>query len=142
MSKRKDQEAVIFRLPADVKKKLQMQVLEEGTSIQELLEDFVYDYLGMKEEKTVLKGIMKVAQETTDFESGFDCLFGFMAENPESSTTRNFISYHVDEMNFPVTENGEPDFTYLIGKEFIAEHWVNEEDLDKFQKFCEAQRRG
>ena len=47
-SKRKDQESVIFRLPADVKKALQMQVLKEGTSIQKLLEDFVYDYLGMK----------------------------------------------------------------------------------------------
>lgn len=52
---RKDQESVIFRLPTDVKKKLQMQVLEEGTSIQELLEDFVYDYLGMKEEEEMLK---------------------------------------------------------------------------------------
>lgn len=56
MSKRKDQEAVIFRLPADIKKKLQMRVLEEGTSIQELLEDFVYDYLfgnegGIRSEK-------------------------------------------------------------------------------------------
>lgn len=139
MSKRKDQASVIFRLPAEVKKKLQMQVLEEGTSIQELLEDFVYDYLGMKEEKTVLKGIMKVAQETTDFESGFDRLFGFMAENPESRTTKDFISYHIIEMNSPATESGDPDFTYLIGKDFIAGHWVDEEDLDKFQKFCEAQ---
>lgn len=131
-SKRKDQKAVTFRLPADVKKQLQMQVLKEGTSIQELLEDFVYDYLGMKEEKTVLKGIMKVAQEVTDFESGFDRLFDFMAENPESRTTKNFISYHIDEMNFPVTKNGEPDFTYLIGKEFIAEHWVDEDDMKAY----------
>lgn len=51
MDKRKDQEAVIFRLPADVKKKLQMQVLEEGSSVQELLENFIYDYLGRKENK-------------------------------------------------------------------------------------------
>lgn len=44
-SKRKDQASVIFRLPTDVKKKLQMKALEEGTSIQAVLEDFVYDYL-------------------------------------------------------------------------------------------------
>lgn len=49
-SKRKDQEVVIFRLPADVKKELRMQVLKEGISIQKLLEDFVYNYLGMKED--------------------------------------------------------------------------------------------
>jgi hypothetical protein len=142
MSKRKDQASVIFRIPTDVKKKLKMQVLEERTSVQELLEGFVYDYLGMKEEKRVLEGIVKVAQGDTDFESGFDCLFGFMAENPKSSTTRDFINYHIIEMNSPGIESGDPDFTYIIGKEFIADHWVNKEDLDKFQKFCEAQRRG
>ena len=136
MSKRKDQEAVIFRLPADVKKKLQMQVLEEGTSIQTVLEDFVYDYLGMKEEKTVLKGIMEVAQETTDFDIGFDRLFGFMAENPESRTTKDFINFHIIEMNSPATESG-PDFTCLIGKEFVAEHWVNEDDMEAFQAYVE-----
>ena len=89
----------------------------------------------MKEKKTVLEGIMKVARGNTDFESGFDRLFGFMAENPKSSTTRDFISFHILEMNSPATESG-PDFTYLIGKDFIPNHWVNEEDLDKFQEFC------
>ena len=49
-SKRKDQEVVIFRLPADVKKELRMQVLKEGISIQKLLEDFVCDYLGMRKD--------------------------------------------------------------------------------------------
>jgi len=137
MGKRKDQEAVIFRLPADVKKQLQMQVLEEGTSIQELLEDFVYDYLGMKEEKTVLKGIMKVAQEVTDFDSGFDRLFGFMAENPKSRTTKDFICFHIIEMNSPALDSGDPDFTYLVGKEFAAEHWINEDDMEAFQAYVE-----
>jgi hypothetical protein len=139
MSKRK---SVIFRLPADVKKKLQMKVLEEGTSIQELLEDFVYDYLGMREEKMVLESIMKVAQENTDFDIGFDNLFRFMAKNPDSATTRGFIEYHRVEMNDPKTPKGDADFTYLIGMGSIDENWVAAEDLDKFQKFCEAQRRG
>lgn len=135
MSKRKDKAAVIFRLPAEVKKKLQMRVLEEGTSVQELLENFVYDYLDLAEERKVFESIVKIAQRNTDFESGFDRLFGFIAENPESRTTKDFISFHIIEMNSPATESG-PDFTYLIGKEFIADHWVNKEDLDKFQEFC------
>ncbi len=83
-----------------------------------------------KEEKTVLKGIMKVAQEVTDFDIGFDRLFGFMAENPESRTTKDFIDYHIVEKNFP------SDFTYLIGKEFVAEHWINEDDMEAFQAYC------
>ena len=139
MSKRKDQASVIFRLPADVKKKLQMKVLEEGNSVQELLENFIYDYLGMREEKMVLENIMKVAQENTDFDIGFDNLFRFMAKNPDSATTLGFIEYHRVEMNDPKTPKGDADFTYLIGKEFITEHWVTAEDLDKFQEFCEAQ---
>ena len=89
----------------------------------------------MKEKETLLKGIMKVAQETTDFDRGFDRLFEFMAENPESRTTGDFISYHIIEMNSPATESG-PDFTYLIGKDFIPNHWVNKDDMDKFQEFC------
>ena len=141
MSKRKDKAAVIFRLPAEVKKKLQMRVLEEGTSVQELLENFVYDYLDLAEERKVFESIVKVARETTDFESGFDRLFGFMAENPESRTTKDFINYHIIEMNSPTIESG-PDFTYLIGKEFVAKHWINQDDTEKFQEFCEAQRRG
>lgn len=62
MGKRKDQEAVIFRLPADVKKQLQMQVLEEGTSVQELLENFVYDYLGMKESEKMKKNWIELVK--------------------------------------------------------------------------------
>ena len=67
MSKRKDQEAVIFRLPANIKKKLQMRVLEEGTSIQELLEDFVYDYLGMKGECKVKKNWIELLTKISDY---------------------------------------------------------------------------
>ena len=139
MSKRKDQESVIFRLPADVKKKLQMQVLEEGTSVQELLENFVYDYLDLAEERKVFESIVKIAQRNTDFDIRFDNLFRFMAKNPDSATTRGFIEYHRVEMNDSKTPKGDVDFTYLIGKDFIVEHWVDEKDLDKFQKFCEAQ---
>lgn len=139
MSKRKDQASVIFRLPTDVKKKLQMQVLEEGTSIQELLENFVYDYLDLAEERKVFESIVKIAQGNTDFDIGFDNLFRFMAKNPDSATTRGFIEYHRVEMNDPKTPKGDADFTYLIGKEFVAEHWVNEDGMDKFQEFCEAQ---
>lgn len=100
-----------------------------------------YDYLGMKEEKAVLKGIMEAAQEVTDFDIGFDHLFGFMAENPESRTTKDFISFHIIEMNSPTLENGDPNFTYLIGKEFIAEHWVNKDDMEAFQAYVEKQAR-
>lgn len=139
MGKRKDQEFVIFRLPAEVKKELQMKVLEEGTSVQELLENFVYDYLDLAEERKVFESIVKIAQGNTDFDIGFDNLFRFMAKNPDSATTRGFIEYHRVEMNDPKTPKGDADFTYLIGKEFIAEHWVAAEDLDKFQEFCEAQ---
>ena len=87
----------------------------------------------MKEKKTVLEGIIKVAQGTTDFNIGFDNLFRFMAKNPGSATTRGFIEYHRIEINDP------KDFTYLIGKEFVPEHWINQEDMEKFQEFCEAQ---
>lgn len=90
----------------------------------------------MKEEKTVLNGIMKVAQETTDFDRGFDHFFRFMAKNPDSATTRGFIEYHRVEMNDPKTPKGDADFTYLIGKDFIDEYWIDEEDFEKFQEFC------
>jgi hypothetical protein len=93
----------------------------------------------MKKGKRVLKGITKVAQETTDFDIGFDNLFQFMVKNPDSATTRGFIEYHRVEMNDPKTPKGDADFTYLIGKEFIAEHWINQDDMEKFQEFCEAQ---
>jgi len=87
----------------------------------------------------LLEQIRQVANGQTDFDIGFDNLFRFMAKNPDSATTRGFIEYHRVEMNDPKTPKGDADFTYLIGKDFIAEHWVDEEDLDKFQKFCEAQ---
>lgn len=86
-------------------------------------------------ERKIFESIVKIARGNTDFESGFDCLFGFMAKNPESETTKRFIEYHIEEKNNPKTPKGDADFTYLIGKEFIAEHWINEDDMDKFQKF-------
>src|SRR5690606_24842981 len=79
----------------------------------------------------LLEQIRQVANDQTDFDIGFNNLFRFMAKNPDSATTRGFIEYHRVEMNDPKTPKGDADFTYLIGKEFIAEHWVAAEDLDK-----------
>lgn len=90
----------------------------------------------MKVEEMVLEGIAKIARDgNTDFESGFDRLFEFMAENPERQTTKNFISFHIVEMNSPVLEDGTPDFTYLVGEKFVAEDWVNEDDMEAFQEY-------
>jgi len=90
----------------------------------------------MKVEEMVLKGIAKIAQHgNTDFESGFDRLFEFMAENPERQTTKNFISFHIFDMDSPMLEDGDPDFTYLIGRNFIAEEWVHEEDMKDFLEY-------
>ena len=83
------------------------------------------------EKDYLLNQISEVANSNTDFESGFDCLFKFMAENPQSETTERFIEYHIIEMNSPSTESG-PDFTYLIGKDFIPKHWVAKQDLFNF----------
>ena len=143
---------ITIRINSDLKQAAKQHAAETGRTLAGLIEWLVRQELkkadslkrgGQGREilkmNKVLKGIMKVAQETTDFESGFDRLFGFMAENPESRTTKDFISFHIIEMNSPSIESGEPEFTYLIGKDFIADHWVDEEDFDKFQKFCEAQ---
>lgn len=94
-----------------------------------------------KEKKKVFEGIMKVAQETTDFDIEFDWLFGFMAENPESQTTKDFIDFHINEMNSPVLENGEPEFTYLIGKEFIIKHWINIEDMPAYKAYIKKRKK-
>lgn len=94
-----------------------------------------------KEEQKILEGIMKVATEVTDFDVEFDWLFGFMAENPESQTTKDFIDFHITEMNSPKLENGEPTFTYLIGKEFIHNHWVNIEDMPAFRAYLKKQNQ-
>jgi len=88
----------------------------------------------MKVEEMVLEGIAKIAQHgNTDFESGFDRLFEFMAENPESRTTKDFIAFHIVDMNSPTLEDGTPDFTYLVGEKFVAEDWVNKDDMEAFQ---------
>lgn len=83
----------------------------------------------------LLEQIRQVANNQTGFDIGFDRLFKFMAENPDSATTHRFLEYHRVEMNDPKTPKGNADFTYLIGKEFIAEHWVAAEDLETFQAY-------
>jgi len=84
------------------------------------------------ERKNIYDAIVSVSQGDTDFQEGFDWLFYFMAKNPESETTKNFISYHIVEQNSPLTDDGEPCFTYLINKEFILEDWVEENEIDDF----------
>lgn len=83
----------------------------------------------------VYEAICHVAKNNTDFEIGFDHLFGFMAENPISDTTKGFIEYYLEEMDAPTTLDGKPEFTYLIGKDFVAEHWVCEEDMAAFNEY-------
>ena len=83
----------------------------------------------------VYEGICNVSRSVTDLELGFDRLFEFMAENPESKTTRRYIEYHILEMGDPRLPGGMPDFTYLIGKPFVAEYWVNEEDMNSFVEY-------
>ena len=86
------------------------------------------------EQRQVFEKITRVARGNTDFEIGFDNLFGFMTEKPDSQTTKNFIDYHIAEQNFP------SDFTYLIGKEFVAEDWISIEDMPAFKAYVEKVR--
>ena len=85
-----------------------------------------------KRKKIIYDAIVSVSQGDTDFHEGFDWLFHFMARNPESETAQNFISYHIFEQNSPLTDDGEPCFTYLIGKEFIPADWVEENEINDF----------
>jgi len=87
---------------------------------------------GMKE---VYEAICHVSKIDTDFDGGFDVLFEFMKENPESKTTRDFVQYHIYEMGAPRLLDGRPEFTYLIGKHFTVEDWVSQEDVDVFMKY-------
>ena len=97
-------------------------------------DEYELTILGEKENE-VYEAICDVAKSNTDFDIGFDHLFGFMAENPSSDTTKGFIEYHLEEMHAPTTPDGKPEFTYLIGKDFVAEHWVSEEDMATFNEY-------
>ena len=83
----------------------------------------------------VYEVICEVAKSNTDFDIGFNHLFGFMAENPNFETTKRFIEYHIEEMHAPKLSNGKFEFTYLIGRVFVVYHWVSEEDIDKFNEY-------
>lgn len=83
----------------------------------------------------VYEGICKVARSCTDFYSGYDVLFAFMCDHPESRSTKEFIDYHIIEKGAPRLPDGMPDFTYLIGKRFRAEDWVSQEDVEEFMKY-------
>ena len=89
-------------------------------------------------ENWLLGQIIQVANSQTDFEIGFDHLFRFMSENPDSSTTVGFIEYHMTDRSNPKTGD-DADFTYLIGNRFTPEDWVDEEDMEDFRFFVEAQ---
>ena len=86
------------------------------------------------EEREIYEEICMVSCGVTDFVAGFDRLFEFMAENPDSNTTRRFIDYHLLEMGDPRDSNGKPLFTYLIGRRFFVYDWVSKEDLQEFIK--------
>ena len=81
----------------------------------------------------VCEAICSVCGGNTDFDVGFDVLFGFMCDRPYSTTTRSFVEYHIYEMGDPRLADGSPEFTYLIGKHFIVDDWVSQEDVDVFQ---------
>lgn len=83
----------------------------------------------------VYEAICSVSLSNTDFYLGFDSLFEFMCDHPESETTRGFIQYHVSDMGDPRLENGKPEFTYLIGRRFILEEWVDKEDRYRFNEY-------
>jgi len=92
-----------------------------------MINDDVYD---------VYEGICCVARsDSTDLNIGFDVLFQFMKENPDSKTTRQFIEYHIIDMGDPRLPDGRPCFAYLIAKPFVAEYWVDEEDMDAFHEY-------
>jgi len=80
----------------------------------------------------VYKGICNVAKSDTDFYLGFDSLFQFMCDHPESATRKEFIEYHISEMGDPRLADGSPEFTYLIGRHWSVDDWVSQEDVDAF----------
>jgi len=88
-----------------------------------------------KVRKEVYEGICNVSRGVTDFERGFDELFEFMAVNPDSKTTRQFIDYHIREMGDSRLPGGMPDFGYLIGRHFVVYEWVHKEDMHAFHEY-------
>jgi len=92
------------------------------------------------EEIEIYEEICMVSCGVTDFEAGFDRLFEFMAENPDSETTKGFIEYHIDVMQAPKTDDGRPEFTYLIGKSFVPEEWVSGGDMYAFHEYVDKER--
>jgi len=110
-------------------------VKEMATMVSMSISEFIRMRALESTDEWLLEQIRQVANDQTDFDIGFDHLFRFMAENPDSATTREFIEYHRVEMNDPKTPKGDADFTYFIGKEFVAEHWVAAEDLEAFQAY-------
>jgi len=93
-------------------------------------------------EKQVLEAICEIASwKNTDFDEGFDVLFGFMATHPDSKTTRQFIEYHLEiaynvNRDRAVLDDGSPSFVYLIGRNFRPHEWVADEDMEAFQKYA------
>lgn len=92
------------------------------------------------EELKIYEAIVAVSRGTTNFDTGFDYLFGFMAKNPDARTTEKFIDYHVIDMASPSLNDGTPEFTYLIGQKFEAKQWVDPEDIEAFQAYVEQRK--
>ena len=82
----------------------------------------------------VYEAICNVSKIDTDFDRGFDILFEWMCDHPYSTTTRKFVEYHI-EMGDPRLPDGRPEFTYLIGKRFIVDDWVSQEDMYAFHEY-------
>lgn len=86
-------------------------------------------------QEKIYEAICRVASQETFFYVGFDMLFEFMCQNPYSTTTRNFIEYHI-QIGDPRLDDGMPCFGYLIGRKFILRDWVSEEDIEAFCEFA------
>jgi hypothetical protein len=83
----------------------------------------------------IYEAICNVAKSDTDFYVGFDSLFQFMCDHPEATTTKEFIEYHISEIGDPRLPDGRPEFTYLIGRVFNLEDWVDKEERDQFNEY-------
>ena len=56
----------------------------------------IYYIKGVINVNDVYEAICSVACGSTDFDVGFDSLFEFMKEHAQSTTTKRFIAYHMD----------------------------------------------
>src|SRR5690554_4210917 len=92
------------------------------------------------EKKEFFTTVKEISRKNTDFREGFDRLFQFIAENPDSLTASLFFDYWV-ESGEPLTAEGKPCLTYLIGRNFHFHEWVSGEDLTAFLNFTKKESK-